>query len=855
MAVNEDGEVAGSVSGGCVEGAVVTEALAILAGEAEPRVVTFGYSDDEAFAVGLDVRRHDPPVHRAARLVTDVTHLRRSSRDRIRAERAGGPGHGDRRAGHARRQAARARRASRPVGSLGDPELDRVVARDALAELEAARSGVRHYGPQGQTTPEDLEDAPIVRVFVESHAPPPQMWIFGAVDFTAALAKVAKVLGYRVTVCDAREVFATRRRFPMADEVVVSWPGPVFERRGAALGPRDAVCILTHDPKFDVPAVQGALATDVGYIGVMGSRTTHDKRLERLREAGVADRRPRPADVADRARPRRPHAGGDGDLDLRRDHRPPHRQARPEPARHGRARSTPEPAFCRWTRPIGPPSNDRTRSAGGVAEADAAVDDSCSSTSVDGVGGVDDGVADAEVHHHVAGVLDEVAGDGRAPGRGPRRRGSASRSGGRSSYAGAAPGVRRSSPEQSKPTPGSDVVDRYGTPSWVSAASTASWCVEVGRAPGGPQRGRVERQLDGDGVGGGVALRRRRRRTRPGVPTALNASWAASASLARRDDGRRVGVAGDSGRRVARRDGRRRDPAPAVRSATTPTASRRVLRGARRPADRRVGAVHLCQSVSLRVAVSPEGRGSSTGLRCEVRNHIVIEPQYSTRSVTCSVSFRSRNGHRRAPARLAACDRSRCPLTVAVRAGGRGRHPLPRPGPQARRRPSTGAACSTASVSAALAAGIGPVVVVTGRARSRRPCTRRSSTSSTSAGPSGQMTSLHAGIAAAGELGAGAVVVGLGDQPFVEPAAWRAVAALRRADRRRHLRRPAAATRCGSRRDVWPLLPTGGDEGARSLMRLRPDLVAEVPCDGSPIDIDTVEDLRRWQNNSSTSSP
>ena len=156
-----------------------------------------------------------------------------------------------------------------------------------MAELQAARSGVRHYGPQGQTTPEDLEDSPIIRVFVESYAPPPQMWIFGAVDFTAALAKVAKVLGFRVTVCDAREVFATRRRFPMADEVVVSWPGPLFERRGDSLGPRDAVCVLTHDNKFDVPAVRGALATAVGYIGVMGSRTTHEKRLQRLLEAGV----------------------------------------------------------------------------------------------------------------------------------------------------------------------------------------------------------------------------------------------------------------------------------------------------------------------------------------------------------------------------------------------------------------------------------------------------------------------------------------------------------------------------------------------------------------------------------------
>jgi xanthine dehydrogenase accessory factor len=174
-----------------------------------------------------------------------------------------------------------------PQGSLGHPELDRVVARDALAELEAASSGIRHYGPEGQTTPEDLVDQPTVRVFIESHARPPQMWIFGAVDFTAALARVAKILGYHVTVCDAREIFATRRRFPMADEVKVTWPTPVFAANGAELGPRDVVCILTHDPKFDVPAVQGALGTAVGYIGVMGSRSTHAKRLERLAEAGV----------------------------------------------------------------------------------------------------------------------------------------------------------------------------------------------------------------------------------------------------------------------------------------------------------------------------------------------------------------------------------------------------------------------------------------------------------------------------------------------------------------------------------------------------------------------------------------
>jgi xanthine dehydrogenase accessory factor len=160
--------------------------------------------------------------------------------------------------------------------------------RDALGELEAGRTSVRNYGPSGQVTPEDLTDTPIVRIFVESYSPPPQMIIFGAVDFTAALARVAKVLGYYVVVCDAREVFATKRRFPMADEVLVTWPTPVLAKLGDNLGARDAICILTHDPKFDVPAIQGALATKVGYIGVMGSRKTHAKRLERLAEVGIS---------------------------------------------------------------------------------------------------------------------------------------------------------------------------------------------------------------------------------------------------------------------------------------------------------------------------------------------------------------------------------------------------------------------------------------------------------------------------------------------------------------------------------------------------------------------------------------
>jgi len=181
-----------------------------------------------------------------------------------------------------------------PIGSLGNDELDRIVARDALGEIEAGRTSVRHYGPRGETTPEDLADSPTVKVFIDAFAPPPNMWIFGAVDFTSALAKAAKLLGYHVVVCDAREVFATRRRFPMADEVLVSWPEPLFDDRGSTLGSRDAVCILTHDPKFDVPAIRGALRTGVGYIGVMGSRKTHAKRLERLAEVGIDS----PADLA-----------------------------------------------------------------------------------------------------------------------------------------------------------------------------------------------------------------------------------------------------------------------------------------------------------------------------------------------------------------------------------------------------------------------------------------------------------------------------------------------------------------------------------------------------------------------------
>jgi len=169
----------------------------------------------------------------------------------------------------------------RSLGTLGQPELDRIATRDALAALDRGVTVTRHYGPQGEARREE------VAVFFEVFAPPARLIVFGAVDFTRALVEVGKVLGFAVTVCDARPVFATKARFPLADEIVVEWPDRYLDRIGAELGPRDAICVLTHDTKFDVPAILGALRTRVGYLGAMGSRRTHEQRWQRLVEAGA----------------------------------------------------------------------------------------------------------------------------------------------------------------------------------------------------------------------------------------------------------------------------------------------------------------------------------------------------------------------------------------------------------------------------------------------------------------------------------------------------------------------------------------------------------------------------------------
>jgi xanthine dehydrogenase accessory factor len=283
MAVNEDGEVAGSVSGGCVEGAVVQACLEALE-TGERSVISFGYSDDDAFAVGLTcggtihlfVAELQPGPPCDDGLVYDglAAGLRTGAAMAL-ATVIEGPAVGS--------SLLLVAEDASSIGSLGDPELDRIVARDALGELAVGASRIRHYGPQGQALRDD------VSVFVESFVPPARMLIFGAVDFTAALCKVAKVLGFRVILCDARAVFATPARFPHADEIVVDWPHRLLERIGQTLTARDAICVLTHEATFDVPAIIAALGTDAGYVGAMGSRRTHTDRTLRLRQAGVDD--------------------------------------------------------------------------------------------------------------------------------------------------------------------------------------------------------------------------------------------------------------------------------------------------------------------------------------------------------------------------------------------------------------------------------------------------------------------------------------------------------------------------------------------------------------------------------------
>jgi xanthine dehydrogenase accessory factor len=288
LAVDDRGEVAGSVSGGCVEGAVYDLCQEALSGGGPPVVLRrFGYSDEDAFAVGLTcggdidilVQRIDPGEQPA--LVGALAAAR--AREAAAAVRVvAGPA-------HLLGRALLVTADGSYQGSLGDRDRDRTAAGEARALLAAGRTGTVAIGAGGSRC-----GAPLT-LLVESSTPPPRLLVFGAVDFAAALVGAGTFVGYRVTVCDARPVFATARRFPGAAEVVADWPHRYLDAEAAAgrLDARTAVCVLTHDAKFDIPLLERALRLPVGYVGAMGSRRTHLERLDRLRAAGLG-----PADLA-----------------------------------------------------------------------------------------------------------------------------------------------------------------------------------------------------------------------------------------------------------------------------------------------------------------------------------------------------------------------------------------------------------------------------------------------------------------------------------------------------------------------------------------------------------------------------
>ena len=278
MAVSPAGDVVGSVSGGCVEGAVYELATEVTA-TGQPVLRRYGVSDNDAFAVGLtcggiiDIFVAPASRERFAALGEIAAAVQTGTPVAV-ATIIEGPGViGSRRI---------IWEGERSDGTLGAGDrLDEAVDDDARGMLAQGLTGVRRYGPEGERRRDELA------VFVQSFAPAPRMLVFGAIDFAAAMAKAGKFLGYRVTVCDARPVFATASRFPDADEVVTDWPHRYLSR--ISTDERTVICVLTHDPKFDVPLLEVALRRPAAYIGAMGSRRTHEDRLARLREAGVGE--------------------------------------------------------------------------------------------------------------------------------------------------------------------------------------------------------------------------------------------------------------------------------------------------------------------------------------------------------------------------------------------------------------------------------------------------------------------------------------------------------------------------------------------------------------------------------------
>lgn len=259
MAVSSSGEIAGGVSGGCVEGAVVELAEGVMAG-ADPQLVHFGIADSEAWDVGLPcggeidvwVQAYEPgrfeEIARAGGRAAEVTVLE--------GPRAGAKLVVDADGGRS--------------GSLGSPELDDEAARLA-AELVWNDASERHG-----------------ELFVDVAFPPPRLVLFGAVDIAAPLCTLARSAGWRPYVVDPRARFATAERFPDAVEVIAAWPEEAFARLGG-IDPATSIVVLTHDPKLDDAALTIALRSPARFVGAMGSRRAQASRRERLLAAGMGE--------------------------------------------------------------------------------------------------------------------------------------------------------------------------------------------------------------------------------------------------------------------------------------------------------------------------------------------------------------------------------------------------------------------------------------------------------------------------------------------------------------------------------------------------------------------------------------
>ena len=317
MLVGPDETAVGSVSGGCVEGAVYALGKEVVE-SGVPVLTRYGISDDDAFAVGLTCGGIlDVYVEKVSRETFPELEDIAADLD------AGRPVAVATVIDHPDPQWLGRRMIFHPdstetTGTIGSPRADAAVRDDALGLLASGTDATLSYGPDGERRGEGM------RVFVWAFAPKPRMLVFGAIDFAAAVARVGSFLGYHVTVCDARPVFATNTRFPDADEVVVDWPHRYLEKQrdAGALDGRTVITVLTHDPKFDVPLLEVALRLpEVAYVGAMGSRrhprgprgaAPRGGRHRRRADAPVEPHRPRPGSA---------YAGGDRDLDRGGDHR------------------------------------------------------------------------------------------------------------------------------------------------------------------------------------------------------------------------------------------------------------------------------------------------------------------------------------------------------------------------------------------------------------------------------------------------------------------------------------------------------------------------------------------------------